>query len=100
MTLAATQIARLVTHSRVFSIIPPGSPHLVPQLSPSSSQTIPLMGDQRELDRARIDAMETLVSILKRNTRVRYEIDVVELVKAFVSSPSFESNRLMGLGVV
>lgn len=100
MTLATTQISRLVTHSRVFPINSPGSPQLLPQLSPSSLQAVPLPADERELDQTRINAMDTLVSILKRNTRVRYEIDVVELVEACVSPPSVESDGLMAIGGV
>lgn len=37
-----------------------------------------------ELDRARIDIMNKLVSLLQRNLRVRYELSVSEVVQASV----------------
>ncbi|KAF8503219.1 Rapamycin-insensitive companion of mTOR, N-term-domain-containing protein [Hysterangium stoloniferum] len=70
MTLATTQIARLVVHSRPVST------------TPRSPRLGPLSAEEQESDTSRIEAMDTLVSVLKRNTRVRYEIDVVELLKA------------------
>lgn len=35
-----------------------------------------------ELDRQRIETMTNLIGILQRNLRVRYELNVVELVQA------------------
>lgn len=35
-----------------------------------------------DLERARVEAMTRLVTVLQRNLRVRYELDVEEVVKA------------------
>jgi rapamycin-insensitive companion of mTOR len=37
-----------------------------------------------EIDKSRIEAMNRLVSALKGNVRVRYEIDVTEVISAYV----------------
>ncbi|GJJ15545.1 hypothetical protein Clacol_009823 [Clathrus columnatus] len=79
MTLATAQIARLVVHSRSAYPISPRSPRLAP-VSPISLP-IPQAFDP-EVDNSRIEAMDTLLSALKRNARVRYEIDIKELIKA------------------
>lgn len=83
MTLAVTQITRLTSQWSGNTLVSPESPRVV---SPSFHQTphASRSVDEKEIDRSRIEAMETLSSILKRNTRVRYEIDVVEVIKAYV----------------
>ncbi|KAF8517336.1 Rapamycin-insensitive companion of mTOR, N-term-domain-containing protein [Gautieria morchelliformis] len=73
MTLAMTQITRLTRWSGS-TLVSPGSPR--------GSSTLPV--DEQEFDFSRFEAMETLASVLKRNTRVRYEIDVVEVIKAII----------------
>ena len=35
-----------------------------------------------DVDRARADLIHSLVNVLQRNIRVRYEMDIVELIKA------------------
>jgi hypothetical protein len=87
MTLAATQISRLSTPWSGVTLVSPESPRSASRFSPLTSQIpqAPLPTDDEKLDQLRIDAMGTLVSILKRNTRVRYEIDVVEVIKASVA---------------
>ena len=35
-----------------------------------------------DLEKARVEAMTRLVTVLQRNLRVRYELDVEEVVKA------------------
>ncbi|KAF8578071.1 hypothetical protein K439DRAFT_1395907 [Ramaria rubella] len=92
MTLATVQIARLMTQSRVSPVASPSSPRLVPQISPSFQQS-PIPIDEKDTDKSRIEAMETLVSVLKRNTRVRYELDVVELIKAVIPSLADTSSK-------
>ncbi len=39
---------------------------------------------ETELSRARIETMNKLIKILQRNLRVRYELDVAEVVHALV----------------
>jgi hypothetical protein len=85
MTLATTQIARLVVHSRPIPAASPRSLGLASQSSPSMRNEYASSADEQESDRSRIEAMNTLVSVLKRNTRVRYEVDAAELLKAYVS---------------
>jgi len=74
MTLATTQIARLVVHAR----------NEADPSTPSGSRA----PSDEDVDKSRIEAMNTLVSALKRNARVRYEIDMTELIQAYVSHPS------------
>ena len=87
MTLATTQISRLMAQTSTISSVSLASPGMSSRNAQSSSQihqtTLPV--GEREFDQSRIEAMETLASILKRNTRVRYEIDVVEVINAYVS---------------
>lgn len=79
MTLATAQIARLVVHSRSAHSNSPRSPRLVP-VSPISAPSPPIF--DQEVDKSRIEAMDTLLSVFKRNTRVCYEINTKELMKA------------------
>jgi hypothetical protein len=56
--------------------------------SPSSSTDVngvPKLSDA-EIDRARINAMNGLVETLQKNVRVRYAMDITELVKTYVLS--------------
>lgn len=87
MTLATTQINRLLTTWSGITLVSPESPRSASRVSPLVSQTpqATLLTDEEKLDRSRIEAMDTLVSVLKRNTRVRYEIDVVEVIKVYVA---------------
>ena len=64
MTLATTQIARLVVHAR------------------NDNGARGSHSSEEDVDKLRIEAMNTLVSALKRNARVRYEIDMNELIKS------------------
>ncbi|PCH40022.1 hypothetical protein WOLCODRAFT_136614 [Wolfiporia cocos MD-104 SS10] len=62
--------------------------------SPSSStMPQPASADETELDRARIDAMSHFITILQRNLRVRYELDVGEVVQAVLPSLSDRSSK-------
>lgn len=79
MTLATAQIARLVVHSRPAHSVSPRSPRLAP-VSPISAPSPPIFDP--EVDKSRIEAIETLLSALKRNHRVRYEVDAKELMRA------------------
>ncbi|KAH0832008.1 Rapamycin-insensitive companion of mTOR, N-term-domain-containing protein [Lanmaoa asiatica] len=77
---ANSYLKSLVTISR------PSSSTLT-MISSSSTSTGPT---NFELDKARIDVMNKLVSILQRNLRVRYELSMSELVQASVQSlPAF-----------
>lgn len=67
MTAAREQLARLVVHARN-----EGAAELSQQLGTSSIID--------ETDKSRIEAMNRLVSALKGNARVRYEIDTAELI--------------------
>ena len=54
-----------------------------PSTSPSSS-TLPNLAtaSEAEISRARIEPMNKLIDILQRNVRVRYELDVADVVHA------------------
>ena len=39
-------------------------------------------GFDGDVDRARADLINSLVSVMQRNIRVRYELDIVELIRA------------------
>lgn len=56
---------------------------LSPSTSPSSSALPnPTSANLVELNRSRIDAMTRLIGVLQRNLRVRYELDIAEVVQA------------------
>ncbi|TFK88497.1 hypothetical protein K466DRAFT_488810 [Polyporus arcularius HHB13444] len=58
-----------------------------PSTSPStSSLPNPATATEAELNRARIGTMNKLIGILQRNLRVRYELDVAEVVHAILPS--------------
>ncbi|KAG8904203.1 hypothetical protein FRB99_002106 [Tulasnella sp. 403] len=61
------------------------SPYSPAEISSAVSSTSPppLM-NERDMDRSRTGIMSALVTILQRNLRVRYELDIVELVRAIV----------------
>ncbi|KAH9936411.1 Rapamycin-insensitive companion of mTOR, N-term-domain-containing protein [Fomitopsis serialis] len=64
------------------------SPSTSPSSSVMSSVTVANGGD---LERARVEAMTRLVTVLQRNLRVRYELEVEEVVKAVLPSLSDRS---------
>ena len=51
-------------------------------VSPSSTSPNPPAADETELNRARVDTMNLLIGVLQRNLRVRYELDIAEIVHA------------------
>ena len=52
-----------------------------PPHSPSSSSALNIREDG-DLDRLRVDAMNHLLGVLKRNLRVRYEMNIPDVVQA------------------
>ena len=52
-----------------------------PPHSPSSSTALNLSSDV-DIDRARTDVMTQLTAVLKRNLRVRYEMNISDVVQA------------------
>ncbi|KAI0917225.1 hypothetical protein AcW1_007525 [Taiwanofungus camphoratus] len=67
---------------------------LSPSTSPSSSALPnPTSANLVELNRSRIDAMTRLIGVLQRNLRVRYELDIAEVVQAVVPSLSDRSSK-------
>jgi len=58
---------------------PPPTGISSPLTSASSMLTPSFDGD---IDRARADLIHSLVSVMQRNIRIRYEMDIVELIKA------------------
>ena len=52
-----------------------------PPHSPSSSTALS-MTSEVDIDRARTDAMTQLTAVLKRNLRVRYEMNIPDVVQA------------------
>ncbi|KIJ54571.1 hypothetical protein M422DRAFT_24511 [Sphaerobolus stellatus SS14] len=79
MTLATSQVAQLVVHARNDS-------------GPGSSSGSGHFSDE-DINKSRIDAMNTLVSALKGNARVRYEIDTNELMKAILPALSDRASK-------
>ena len=57
-----------------------------PATSPSLSTALPSASD--DVDKIRIDAMKRLTTVLQRNLRVRYELNVAQVVQAYVRLPS------------
>ncbi|KAI9064633.1 hypothetical protein FKP32DRAFT_1648919 [Trametes sanguinea] len=58
-----------------------------PSTSPSTSTLPnPATATEAELNRARVETMAKLIHILQRNLRVRYELDVAEVVHAVLPS--------------
>ncbi|KAH9841656.1 Rapamycin-insensitive companion of mTOR, N-term-domain-containing protein [Rhodofomes roseus] len=65
-----------------------------PSTSPSSSAMPNVTAaNGGDLERARVEAMMRLVTVLQRNLRVRYELDVDEVVKAVLPSLSDRSSK-------
>lgn len=48
----------------------------------ATSVTSPLLMNERDMDRSRTGVMSGLVTVLQRNMRVRYELDIVEVVRS------------------
>ncbi|CAL1712811.1 unnamed protein product [Somion occarium] len=65
------------------------SPSNLPSTSSSSS---PPMNDA-ELNHSRIDAMKQLIGVLQRSLRVRYEINVAEVIQATLPSLSDRASK-------
>ncbi|KAI0061413.1 hypothetical protein BV25DRAFT_1900415 [Artomyces pyxidatus] len=65
-----------------------------PASSPSSS-TLPANSLYKDVEttRARVDAMTKLIGILQRNLRVRYELDVAQVVQAAIPALSDRSSQ-------
>ncbi|CCL99718.1 uncharacterized protein FIBRA_01740 [Fibroporia radiculosa] len=89
MQQASSCLRKLVSLSR--------SPHsgisTSPSTSPSSSTSAPENATDADLSRARIDTMSQLIDILQRNMRVRYELDVGEVVQAVLPSLSDRASK-------
>lgn len=62
---------RLASHSG--SVSPTDSP---------SSSSLPSAPTDADIDRMRVEAMNQLTSVLQRNLRVRYEINIPDVVQA------------------
>lgn len=68
---------KLVAHHSAFS--PPTSPS-----SSSAPSTLP----EADISRMRVDAMNQLTNVLQRNLRVRYEVNIPDVVQAYVQLQS------------
>lgn len=89
MHQANSAIKALLLLSRQHSHNHSGSSIPSPSTSPSTSTLPnPATATETELNRARIETMNKLIGILQRNLRVRYELDVAEVVHASVSLQS------------
>lgn len=65
-----------------------------PSASPSSSSSSgPPSGHEEQANRTRIDAMAKLITILQRNLRVRYELNVAQVVQAVIPALSDRSSQ-------
>ncbi|KAJ8469790.1 hypothetical protein ONZ51_g8763 [Trametes cubensis] len=94
MHQARSAIKALLHLSRQYPYSHPGSSAPSPSASPSTS-TLPnvLTASEAELNRARIETMARLIGILQRNLRVRYELDVAEVVHAVLPSLADKATR-------
>ena len=82
-------LSRQHSHNHSTSSIPS------PSTSPSTSTLPnPATATEAELNRARIETMNKLIGILQRNLRVRYELDVAEVVHALVFPDTSRHLRL------
>lgn len=85
MHQANNAIKSLLLLSRQHSYSHPNSSAASPSTSPSTSTLPnPATATDAELSRARIENMAKLITLLQRNLRVRYELDVGEVVHASV----------------
>ncbi|KDQ62311.1 hypothetical protein JAAARDRAFT_30208 [Jaapia argillacea MUCL 33604] len=64
-----------------------------PSTSPSSSSTKTVTNEE-DLDAARMESINLLTSILERSMRVRYELNVGELVQALIPALSDRSTKV------
>ena len=77
---ATSYVRTLASMPRTFGPrSPPSTGVSSPLTSSSSGLTLGFDGD---VDRARADLIHSLVSVLQRNIRIRYDMDIVELIKA------------------
>lgn len=59
--------------------------NMLPQTTPgASSSTDPLTSNIPEADRPWIDTMSRLTAVLQKNLRVRYELNLADIVQACV----------------
>lgn len=58
-----------------------GPTPLSPSTSPSTSNISSTPNDH-ELDRLRVDTMNHLIAVLQRNLRVRYDLNIPDVVQA------------------
>lgn len=83
-------IKSLLLLSRQHSYSHPNSSAASPSTSPSTSTLPnPATATDAELSRARIENMAKLITLLQRNLRVRYELDVGEVVHALAFACSY-----------
>ncbi|KAL6304381.1 Rapamycin-insensitive companion of mTOR, N-term-domain-containing protein [Sparassis latifolia] len=93
MHLATSCMRSLSAMSRQNSVAQPFA-SISPSTSPSSSAIPnPASANDAELNRARIDTMARLIDILKRNLRVRYELDIGEVIQAVLPALSDKSSQ-------
>jgi rapamycin-insensitive companion of mTOR len=77
---ATSYVRTLATMPRTFGTRSPPPTGVTPPLPSISPMLTP--GFDGDVDRARADLIHGLVSVMQRNIRVRYEMDIVELIKA------------------
>lgn len=95
MHQANSAIKALVLLSRQHSYDHPASSAGSPSTSPSiSTLPNPATASEVELSRARIENMAKLIGLLQRNVRVKYELDVGEVVHALAHVFSCQPQRL------
>lgn len=77
---ATSYVRTLASMPRTFG---PRSPPLTGVSSPlTSTSSVLTLGFDGDVDRARADLIHSLVSVMQRNIRIRYDMDIVELIKA------------------
>ncbi|KAI0822217.1 Rapamycin-insensitive companion of mTOR, N-term-domain-containing protein [Trametes gibbosa] len=94
MHQANSAIKALVLLSRQHSYDHPASSAGSPSTSPSiSTLPNPATASEVELSRARIENMAKLIGLLQRNVRVKYELDVGEVVHAVLPSLADKASK-------
>ena len=84
MNLAMSSIKTLIAYARQPTLTSPLTP---PSASSSSVASVPT--NDADLDKARIESMNRLIGVMQRNLRVRYEVDVNDIVRGYVGVLSF-----------
>lgn len=79
-----TALQQASSYIRILASAGNRAPTSPPTSPTASSSSIPDVTTDAEANRIRADAMTRLIGVLQRNLRVRYELDVAQVVKVYV----------------